>query len=142
VAKSADATSGLARTRPAGEDKAGDGGAVNQLARQVGGALGVALIGTIFAGLYAARVDDLATLDGAQRGRAAESIEEARDVVDTAAVSVQHQLGVSVDNAFDVAARGGFGVCVGILLLAAVIAAVMLAPRRLLTKVQVEPDGD
>ena len=34
-----------------GEEKAGDGGAVNQLARQVGGALGVAIIGTVFAAL-------------------------------------------------------------------------------------------
>jgi DHA2 family multidrug resistance protein-like MFS transporter len=121
-----------------GEEKAGDGGAVNQLARQVGGALGVALIGTVFAGIYAARVDDLASLNSAQRGRAGESIEEARDVVDTTAASVQHGLSVSVDHAFDVAARAGFGVCVGVLLLAAVIAAVMLAPRRLLEKIQVD----
>jgi EmrB/QacA subfamily drug resistance transporter len=121
-----------------GEEKAGDGGAVNQLARQVGGALGVALIGTVFAGIYAARVDDLASLNAAQRSRAGESIEEARDVVDEAGGVVQHGLSVSVDHAFDVAARAGFGVCVGVLLLAAVIAGVMLAPRRLLTKVQVD----
>jgi MFS transporter, DHA2 family, multidrug resistance protein len=121
-----------------GEEKAGDGGAVNQLARQVGGALGVALIGTVFAGIYATRVDDLSSLDPAQRARAGESIEEARDVVDAAAVTVQHSLSASVDHAFDVAARAGFGVCVGVLVLAAVIAAVMLAPRRLLTKVQAD----
>ena len=33
-----------------GEEEAGDGGAINQLARQVGGALGVAIIGSVFAG--------------------------------------------------------------------------------------------
>jgi predicted MFS family arabinose efflux permease len=121
-----------------GEEKAGDGGAVNQLARQVGGALGVALIGTVFAGIYAARVDELSSLDAAQRSRAGESIEEARDVVDSAAVTVQHSLSASVDHAFDVAARAGFGVCVGVLVVAALIAAVLLAPRRLVTKIQVD----
>ena len=35
-----------------------------------------------------------------------------------------------VDDAFDVAARAGFGVCVAVLLLAAVLAAVALAPGR------------
>ena len=40
-----------------GEEKAGDGGAVNQLARQVGGALGVAIIGTVFAAVYTNRID-------------------------------------------------------------------------------------
>jgi EmrB/QacA subfamily drug resistance transporter len=121
-----------------GEEKAGDGGAVNQLARQVGGALGVALIGTVFAGIYAARVDELSSLDAAQRSRAGESIEEARDVVDSAAVTAQHSLSASVDHAFDVAARAGFGVCVGVLVVAALIAAVLLAPRRLVTKIQVD----
>ncbi len=39
-----------------GTEKAGDGAAVNQLARQVGGALGVAIVGTVFAAIYAAEV--------------------------------------------------------------------------------------
>jgi len=65
-----------------GEEKAGDGGAVNQLARQVGGALGVAIIGSVFAAVYSDRVDfRLANRSTAARERATESIEEARDVV-------------------------------------------------------------
>ena len=66
-----------------GEDRAGDGGAVNQLARQVGGALGVAIIGTVFAAVYTNRVDErLTDLTPARRERAADSIEEARDVIE------------------------------------------------------------
>jgi hypothetical protein len=36
--------------------KAGDGSAVNQLTRQVGGALGIAVIGRVFASAYVSRV--------------------------------------------------------------------------------------
>ena len=39
-----------------GLEKAGDGAAVNQLARQIGGALGVAIVGSVFAAIYAAKV--------------------------------------------------------------------------------------
>ena len=114
-----------------GDEKAGDGGAVNQLARQVGGALGVAIIGTVFAGVYTNQIEDqLGQLRDAERERAAESIEEARDVIDGVAGPLREALLVRVDDAFDVAARAGFGVCVGVLLAAAACAAIALAPKR------------
>jgi Na+/melibiose symporter-like transporter len=125
-----------------GDEKAGDGGAVNQLARQAGGALGVALVGTVFAGAYTNRVDELNGLSSRQRARAGESIEEARDVVDNVKGPLRDQLTARIDDAFDVAARAGFGVCVGVLLLAAVVAAIALAPERLLTRIQTEPSPD
>ena len=125
-----------------GDEKAGDGGAVNQLARQAGGALGVALIGTVFAGVYTNRIGELNGLSSRQRARAGESIEEARDVVDSVNVRLGDQLTARIDDAFDVAARAGFGVCVGVLLLAAVVAAIALAPERLLTRIQTEPSSD
>ena len=125
-----------------GEEKAGDGGAVNQLARQAGGALGVAVIGTVFAGVYTNRIDEVSGLSSAQRARAGESIEEARDVVDRVKGPLHDQLTARVDDAFDVAARAGFGVCVGVLLLAAVVAAFALAPERLLANVETEPSPD
>jgi DHA2 family multidrug resistance protein-like MFS transporter len=125
-----------------GDEKAGDGGAVNQLARQAGGALGVALIGTVFAGVYTNRIGELNGLSSRQRARAGESIEEARDVVDSVNVRLDDQLTARIDDAFDVAARAGFGVCVGVLLLAAVVAAIALAPERLLTRIQTEPSSD
>jgi MFS transporter, DHA2 family, multidrug resistance protein len=113
-----------------GEEKAGDGGAVNQLGRQVGGALGVALIGTVFAGIYTSQIEEkLGQLPGAQRGQATESIEEARDVLDRVAGPLHDQLVGRVDHAFDLAARTGFAVCVSVLLLAAALAAVTLAAK-------------
>ena len=59
-----------------GLEKAGDGAAVNQLARQVGGALGVAIVGSVFAAVYAAQV----TQGGGVPAAAKESIEDATDV--------------------------------------------------------------
>jgi EmrB/QacA subfamily drug resistance transporter len=112
-----------------GEERAGDGGAVNQLARQVGGALGVAIIGTVFAAVYTNRIDErLAGLSQSRRERASDSIEEARDVIDTLRVGVRGHLTDQVDGAFDIAARIGFATCVAILLLAAAISALTL-PR-------------
>jgi Na+/melibiose symporter-like transporter len=114
-----------------GEEKVGDGGAVNQLARQVGGALGVAIIGTVFATVYTNRIDErLRDLSPARRDRAADSIEEARDVIAAAREGVRGRLTDQVDQAFDVAARAGFGTCVALLLLAAAFAAVTLPPGR------------
>ena len=59
-----------------GLEKAGDGAAVNQLARQVGGALGVAIVGSVFAAIYAGQV----TQGGGVPAPAKESIEGATQV--------------------------------------------------------------
>ena len=113
-----------------GEAKAGDGGAINQLARQVGGALGVAIIGTVFAAVYSDQIDaKLARLTAARRERATESIEEAQDVAREAGRPLRELVLTRSDDAFDLAARTGFGVCVGVLLLAAVVAALALPSR-------------
>jgi EmrB/QacA subfamily drug resistance transporter len=112
-----------------GQEKAGDGGAVNQLARQVGGALGVAIIGTVFAGVYSKEIEDkLGRLSEPQRERATESIGEARAVLDTVPQPPRGELVARVDDAFDLAARIGFGTCVVVLLLAAAVAAIALPP--------------
>lgn len=60
----APATTGIMNSLPL--DKAGDGSAVNQLGRQVGGAVGVAVIGSVFATVFGARV--VKTLTGAGQG--------------------------------------------------------------------------
>jgi MFS transporter, DHA2 family, multidrug resistance protein len=112
-----------------GQEKAGDGGAVNQLVRQVGGALGVAIIGTVFAGVFSSEIEQrLGRLSGPKRERATESIEEARDVLNTVRQPLRGKLVASVDDAFDLAARIGFGTCVAVLLLAAAVAALALPP--------------
>jgi MFS transporter, DHA2 family, multidrug resistance protein len=111
-----------------GTEKAGDGGAVNQLARQVGGALGVAIIGTVFASAYTNQIDEkLSRLPAPQRERASESIEEARAVVAGLPRPLQDELAVRVDDAFDIAARVGFGACAVLLLVAAVVVGLALA---------------
>jgi predicted MFS family arabinose efflux permease len=112
-----------------GQEKAGDGGAVNQLVRQVGGALGVAIIGTVFAGVYSSEIEEkLGGLSAPQRERATESIEEAHDVLATVRQPLRGELVTRVDDAFDLAARVGFGTCVAVLLLAAAAAAIALPP--------------
>ncbi len=51
--------------------KAGVGSAINDTTRQVGGALGVAIIGTIVSSIYAARVGDLSSAFGLAPAQAA-----------------------------------------------------------------------
>ena len=94
-----------------GEAKAGDGGAVNQLARQVGGALGVAIIGTVFAAIYTTRSTMPCEPAGLAARPAGESIEQAQDVVATGRPA-SRAAARAVDDAFDVAARTGFGVAI------------------------------
>ena len=47
-----------------------------------------------------------------------------------------------VDDAFDVAARAGLAACVGVLLLAAAVAALALAPERLVRSVKSGPSAE
>jgi EmrB/QacA subfamily drug resistance transporter len=108
-----------------GLEKAGDGAAVNQLARQVGGALGVAVVGSVFAAIYAAQ----ATGDGRVPAVAEESIEGATDVADRLHGAARVDLLDHAVTSFDVAARWGFAVCMTVVLLAAASAAVGLSAR-------------
>jgi hypothetical protein len=56
-------------------EKAGAGGAVNNTVRQVGGALGVAILGSLVAGVYAARLGDAVdVLPEAAREQARQSV--------------------------------------------------------------------
>jgi hypothetical protein len=85
----------------------------------------------VFAGVYTARMNDpIGSLSERERERATESIEEASDVATGLARPARELLLARADDAFDVAARAGFGVCAGILLLAAATAAVALRPSR------------
>ena len=62
-------------------EKAGVGSAVNDTTRQVGGALGVAIIGSVVSSLYAGHIADAASaagLDAATTARAEESLRAAQ----------------------------------------------------------------
>jgi hypothetical protein len=74
--------------------------------------------------------DTLTGLGEHQRERATESIEEARDVAGELSRPLRDALLLRADDAFDTAARAGFGVCAGVLLLAAATAALALGANR------------
>jgi EmrB/QacA subfamily drug resistance transporter len=106
-----------------GMEKAGDGAAVNQVARQVGGALGVAIVGSVFAAIYAAEVTD----DSRVPAAATESIEEATNVANRLHGAARVDLLNDAVTSFDVAARWGLAVCMAVVLLAAASAAIGLS---------------
>jgi EmrB/QacA subfamily drug resistance transporter len=106
-----------------GAEKAGDGAAVNQLARQVGGALGVAIVGTVFAAVYAAEVIS----GGRVPAVAKESIEDATEAAGRLQGTARADLLNDAVASFDVAARWGLAVCMAVLLLAAAFTAVGLS---------------
>jgi EmrB/QacA subfamily drug resistance transporter len=108
-----------------GLEKAGDGAAVNQLARQVGGALGVAIVGSVFAAIYAAQV----TRNTGVPAAAKESIESATDIANSLHGAARVDLLHDAVASFDVAARWGLAVCMATLLLAAAGAAIGLSER-------------
>ena len=111
-----------------GTAKAGDAAATNQLARQVGGAMGIAIVGSVFAALYANRIaPDLHGLSASAKEAARDSIEGATRIAGTLPPGPRTQLLFATHDSFDVAARMGFAVCGGALLLAALIALVGLA---------------
>jgi EmrB/QacA subfamily drug resistance transporter len=102
-----------------GLEKAGDGAAVNQLARQVGGALGVAIVGSVFAAIYAAQV-----ADDSVPAAAKESIEDTTDVASGLHGAARVDLLHDAVTSFDVAARWGLVVCMAVVLLSAASAAI------------------
>jgi EmrB/QacA subfamily drug resistance transporter len=106
-----------------GTEKAGDGAAVNQVARQVGGALGVAIVGSVFAAVYAAQIRE----DSRVPAAATESIEDATDVANRLHGAARADLLSDAAASFDVAARWSLAVCMAVVLLGAVSAAVGLS---------------
>lgn len=109
---------------------AGHGSAANQLARQVGGALGVAAIGTISAALYASGIEDRLTgfADGV-RETARSSIGHAEDAAAALGPAAATRLLAAGDAAFDSGARAGLLVAAVGLLAAAIFVALALQPR-------------
>lgn len=104
-------------------DRSGVGSAVNDTTRQVGGALGIAVLGSIFAARYHHTMDRAGALPAAVRERARESIgttlEVARDVDDAALATRLRDAGI---NAFHSAMRVTYAVAVVIMLLAVFVA--------------------
>jgi hypothetical protein len=106
-----------------GTEKAGDGAAVNQLARQVGGALGVAIVGSVFAAIYEALITDGNDVPAAAK----ESIQDATDAASRLHGAARADLLHDAVASFDVAARWGLAVCMAAVLLSAAAAAIGLS---------------
>jgi len=112
-------------------DKAGIGSAVNDATRELGGTLGVAVIGSDFASLYAARLQDLPP---AVSGEAAQAAEESVGAAFTLAGSLPASAGTAVRDAatttgfFD-GLQAGCLVAAGVALAGAGVAALALPAR-------------
>lgn len=91
------------------EEKAGVGSAMNDVTRQVGGALGTAVIGSLVSSLYASRVaDSVAGLPDSARTAAEDSIGKANAVAATLPASEGAQVAHAAADAFTSALGLGF----------------------------------
>ncbi len=109
--------------------RAGVGSAVNDAAREVGGTLGVAVIGSVFASLYAARLDE-AALPGPLRAAVGDSVGAAllaaRDLPDAALAAT---LRSAAEEGFLAGLQAGCLVAAGVALVGAVLALALLPAR-------------
>ena len=104
-------------------DQAGAASGVVNAGYQVGGALGVAIVGSVFAAVYAAEINE----DSSVPAVAGESIEDATDAANRLHGAARADLLNDAVASFDVAARWGLAVCMAVLLLGAASAAVGLS---------------
>jgi EmrB/QacA subfamily drug resistance transporter len=114
------------------ERDAGVGSAVNDVSRQLGGALGVAIIGSIVSSEYRSNLNDSApdTVAPEIVDAAGEGIGVASRIVDTLPTDLGAALSGAADTAYVDAVTSGLWISVGAMLLAAAVALTML-PRRM-----------
>jgi EmrB/QacA subfamily drug resistance transporter len=111
-------------------ERAGDGSSFSMLARLGAAAAGVAILGSIFAMVYAGHLDDATRdLSSEQRTTVEQSVEGAVDVADTVGPSERDALLTAADNAFDAGAQVAFVVAALLSLGGAFMASRALRPR-------------
>ena len=117
-------------------EKAGVGSAVNDTARELGGTLGVAIVGSLFASVYSGRLDDLlgaSVLPAEALAVAKESVGAGAEVARVTAEQAGPEAGQLVQDAVNVAFLDGFHlgswVSAGITLLGAAMALRWLPSR-------------
>jgi hypothetical protein len=123
-------------------DKASVGSAVNDTTRELGGTLGVAVVGSVFASVYAGRISSAATLtELPQRVRdtMGRSVAAAFGVIGQLPVGRAAGARAAVTSAFLDGLQIGALVCAAIALGAAVVVAVLL-PARAHQPAATEPD--
>ncbi|MUL81823.1 MULTISPECIES: MFS transporter [unclassified Mycolicibacterium] len=113
-------------------DKAGVGSAVNDTTRELGGTLGVAIVGSVFASIYAGRLgadSALMALPTDVRDAMQRSIAAAYKVIGQLPPGRVADVRAAVNHAFLDGLQVGSMVCAGIALGAAIIVAALLPPR-------------
>jgi MFS transporter, DHA2 family, multidrug resistance protein len=105
------------------EEKAGVGSAMNDVTRQVAGALGTAVVGSLITSLYASRIaNSVATLPDASRAAAEDSVGKANSVAADLPASEATRVTQAAADAFTQALGIGFTVAAACALLAALAA--------------------
>jgi EmrB/QacA subfamily drug resistance transporter len=126
-------------------DKAGVGSAVNDTTRELGGTLGVAIVGSVFASIYSSRLSDsaaLANLPADARATMERSMAAAQRVIAALPQGVVPDVRAAVNTAFLDGLQIGSLVSAGIALTAAVIVAWLLPARaRQAATDQAEPEA-
>ena len=113
-------------------DKAGVGSAVNDTTRELGGTLGVAIVGSVFASVYTGQLDSasaLAALPADLRSTMARSIAAAHKVIGELPAGTLADVRAAADHAFLDGLRVGSLVCAAIALGAALVVAWLLPAR-------------
>ncbi|CAM4134698.1 Antiseptic resistance protein [Mycobacterium basiliense] len=126
----APATEAIMGSLPA--DKAGVGSAVNDTTRELGGTLGVAIVGSVFASVYAGHLGSAAALAGLPadvRSAMEGSMALAHTVIDQLPAGRAAAVRDAVNHAFLDGLQIGTLVCAGIALAAALVVAWVLPPR-------------
>jgi hypothetical protein len=112
--------------------KAGVGSAVNDTTRELGGTLGVAIVGSVFASVYSGRIagnSAVGQLPADARSAMGSSVAAAQQVAAQLPAGVAAGVRDVVDRAFLDGLRVGSLVCAGIALAAAMVVAVLLPAR-------------
>ncbi len=126
----APATEAIMGSLPA--DKAGVGSAVNDTTRELGGTLGVAVVGSVFASVYSGRIDSAPALAGLPtdlRSAMGRSMALAHKVIGQMPAGRAADVRGAVERAFLDGLQVGSLVCAGIALGAALIVLWLLPPR-------------
>jgi EmrB/QacA subfamily drug resistance transporter len=113
-------------------DKAGVGSAVNDTTRELGGTLGVAIVGSVFASVYSGRLaadPALAALPAEARTVMGQSVAAAQRIVGQLPPGRLPDIRQAVEHAFLDGLQVGSLVCAGIALAAAIIVAILLPAR-------------
>ncbi|WAC90645.1 MFS transporter [Mycobacterium sp. Aquia_213] len=117
-------------------DKAGIGSAVNDTTRELGGTLGVAIVGSVFASVYSADLGSapaLAGLPAEVTSAMRSSMAVAHKVIEQLPAERAGQVRDAVNHAFLDGLQVGSLVCAGIALAAAIVVAGLLPARQLET---------